>query len=191
MDELTNNFFSMLQLAKTLHDHGIDEKMGADFSGQTLDEDMFYELAYCSIDYIFPNACGYYNENDEVETWVVTDPIIDRFCRLCQEYETKQGIEEKDDPFRCEADDVIRSAIQYQTYHEGFDWRLSASDRGRKRILFFLDAESYLLERLPVILLDIQDGFLDLNQRLEKVLGYGDKILQLPLPAADDRKEAA
>ena len=55
------------------------------------------------------------------------------------------------------------------------DWRLSASDRGRRRLLFFHGPEFYCLEDLPEGLLEIRDGFQAVNFELETALSNLDK----------------
>ena len=59
----------------------------------------------------------------------------------------------------------------YHYYDYNFDWKLSAKDRGRKRVLFFLGPEFCGLYEMPLALLEIWDGFRYLNQKPEAELG--------------------
>ena len=40
---------------------------------------------------IFEDTSSYYNEESGIETWVLSDPMVDRFCELCARLETEKG----------------------------------------------------------------------------------------------------
>ena len=48
-----------------------------------------------------------------------------------------------------------------------YGWKLSAKDRDRKRILFFLGPEFCGLFEMPLALLGLWEGFRYLNRKLE------------------------
>lgn len=170
MVELYSGFFSMLRLAKDLYDNELLERAPRLLQGLTLDEDSFYELAYDTINAIFENTFQDYNEERVMDVYVFCDPLIDRFCHLCWQYEQRGHLTEEENPYRKEIAQIIRSGFEFGGYDYNFDWRLSASDRGRRRLLFFHGPEFYYLEDLPEGLLEIREGFQALNFELEKAL---------------------
>lgn len=180
MVELYSGFFSMLRLAKNLHDSALRDKISDSFQVLRLDEDFYYELAYEAIDIIFENFFSDYNEERGAEIYVFCDPIIDRFCQLCWQYEQRAHLTEEENPYRKRIEAVIRSGFCLSGYDYDFDWRLSANDRGRRRLLFFYGEEFCGLDELPEGLLDIRDGFLELNFALEKALNEltGEKTVE-------------
>ena len=95
MQELNHTFFSALRLAKIFFDSDVPDKAKNDIGIWELDEDSCYALGLEASEWIFQNTAHYYNERKDVDTWLFADPIIDRFCRLCQEYERDKGITEE------------------------------------------------------------------------------------------------
>ena len=193
MTFLDNEFFEMLCLAKILHDSAFSEKFHEKNDQLELDCDSCYELTYEAKSLIFSFTHEEYDEDFCSSTWVFGDPCIDKFCRLCQEYEARHGLAEQKNPYRWEAELMIRDGFTFPDVDYGYDftWYLSAKDRGRKRLLLFTGAEFYHLTSVPAGLLEIREGFESLNQRLERELDSG-KILRLPdMSAAEERKEAA
>lgn len=170
MTELYSEFFEMLHLAKTLHDSAFSETFHQQFGHLTLDCDMCYELAYDSMSLAFAFTFEDYNEDYEFSIWVFGDPCIDKFCRLCQEYETMRGLSEEENPYRREIEQIIRDGFAFPSYSYNFDWCLSAKDRGRKRLLLFTGMEFCGMTYVPEGLLDIREGFDVLNLRLENEL---------------------
>lgn len=192
MIEIFSIFFESLRLAKAFDDHDRFKELCHQFDNRKLDEDLAYEMALTAVDEIFQGTNVYYNEEDDFEIWVLTDPVIDQFCRLCRCYEERKGIGEKENPYMREIERTICSAFSldgYQYYDYNYDWKLSARDRGRKRILFFLGPEFCGLYEMPMALLEIWDGFRYLSRKLEAELGLNKLVPIYPLRA--ERKEAA
>lgn len=170
MVELYPNFFAMLRLAKNLYDCSLMDKLPDYVQSLVLDEDLYYEMAYEAIDIVFEDTFHDYNEEQLMDICVFSDPLIDRFCRLCWQYEQRCHLTEMENPYRKEMERIIRSGFEFGSYSYNFDWRLSASDRGHRRLLFYYGPEFYCLEDLPEGLLEIRDGFQALNLEMEKAL---------------------
>ena len=100
MQELSHTFFSVLRLAKVFFDSDVPDKAKKDLRTWELDEDNCYVLGLKALEWIFRNTEHYYNERKEVDTWLFADPMINRFCQLCQEYERDKGITEDENPCR-------------------------------------------------------------------------------------------
>jgi len=167
MTELYGEFFASLRLAKKLYDCGLAEQFKESFESQILDGDDYWTLAYEAAGWVFQDTCQYYNEEAEIETWLFTDPVIDRFCELCREYETRQGICEEQNSYRRDMAGIIRENFSFNSYSYNYDWRLSSKDRGRKCLLLFIGCEFYSSDEVPAGLLEIKNGFCMLNEKLE------------------------
>lgn len=111
MQELNHTFFSVLRLAKIFFDSDVPDKAKNDIGIWELDEDSCYALGLEASEWIFQNTAHYYNERNDVDTWLFSDPIIDRFCRLCQEYERDKGITEEENPYRSTIEQTIRENL--------------------------------------------------------------------------------
>lgn len=94
MEDLSSYFFHMLYQAKMVHDNPKMKKAWPSFDNIPLDEDAFYELSMELAMSIFEDTSNYYNEESGIETWVLSDPVVDRFCELCARLETEKGLEE-------------------------------------------------------------------------------------------------
>ena len=191
MVELYDEFFSMLRFAKNLYDSGIEELMKERMGSCELDGDYYWELAYDSISWVFRNTNLYYNDGGEIETWVFTDPIIERFCQLCQEYESRRGISEDCDPYRKNMEQIPHECFSFSSYSYGYDWRLSPQDRGRKCLLLFTGCEFYGHDEIFEGLIEIKYGFEKINKQLEQELFQETRIIPLSLVTAAQWKEAA
>ena len=123
MQELNHTFFSILRLAKILFDSDVPDKAKNDIGIWELDEDSCYALGLEASEWIFQNTAHYYNERKDVDTWLFTDPIIDRFCRLCQEYERDKGITEEENPYRSTIEQTIRENFRFDSYSYGYQER--------------------------------------------------------------------
>lgn len=189
MEDLSSYFFHMLYLAKTVHDNPRLKKGWPSFNSIPLDEDAFYELSMELAVSIFEDTSSYYNEESGIETWVLSDPMVDRFCELCARLETEKGLEEGINPYRRNAEQVIHEGFRLNSYSYDYGWRLSAGDRGRWCVLFFSNEEFYGLEELPMAFMEILDGFQELNRQLEAVLGLNKIVPIYPMP--NEWKEAA
>lgn len=170
MVELYPGFFYMLRLAKLLYDSGLVNKFPDEFRTLALGEDFYYELACTAIDAVFETTIRDCNEDRGMDIYVFCDPLIDRFCQLCRQYELSCRMTEEENPYRKDIERIIRTGFCLSGYDYDFTWKLSASDRGRPRILFFCGEEFCCLGEVPEGLLEIREGFQMLNDQLEKVL---------------------
>ena len=191
MTELYDEFFSMLRLAKRLYEYGMAEQIQKWSGSYELDGDNYWDLAYETISWVFRDTRRYYNGRDEIETWLFMDPIIDRFCQLCQEYEERRKISEEDNPYRRDMVRIMHEGLCFNSYSYGYDWRLSPKDRGRKGLLIFTGIEFYSHDEFFEGLMEIRDGFEAMNERLEKELSKETRIIPLSLVTTAQWKEAA
>ncbi len=191
MVELYDEFFSMLRFAKRLCEYDMEDPLKKWFGSDELDGENYWELAFEAISWIFRDTRRYYNEREEIETWMFTDPVIDRFCQLCREYEKRRGISEEENPYRRDMAKIIHEGLTFNSYSYGYDWRLSSKNRGRKCLLLFTGCEFYSHDEVPEGLLEIKNGFETMTACLEKELSRETRIIPLSLVTAAQWKEAA
>ena len=180
MEDLNCYFFHMLCLAKAVHDNPRMKKAWSSFDSIALDEDSYYELSM--------ELSVSYNEESGVETWVLSDPIVYRFCELCERLESEKGLDEGINPYRRNAERMLHESFCLSAYNYDYDWRLSAADRRRKCILFFSADEFYGWHELPGAFMEALDGFQELNRQLEAELGLNKLVPIYPMP--NEWKEA-
>ena len=192
MVELYDEFFSMLRFSKSLYDNDMAECLVNRFGGYPLDGDLYWELTYETIGWVFQDTRHYYNDRNELETWLFTDPVIDRFCQLCEEYEKRGGIGEGENPYRKVLEETIREYFTFSySYGYGYDWRLSKEDRGRKCLLLFTGCEFYNQDEIFDGLIEIKYSFEETIKKLEQEFCQETRIIPLSLVTAAQWKEAA
>lgn len=184
MTELYEEFFAMLRFTKNLHDCGMSDYIKSEIGSCQLDTDDYWGLAYEAISWVFSETRLYFNEFEEIDTWLFTDPLIDHFCQLCQEYEIRKNIREEANPYRKDMERILHEGFQFSSYSYGYDWRLSAKDRGRKCLLLFTGCDFYNTDEIPGGLLDIKDGFETMIAHLEEELSQETRIIPLSLVTA-------
>ena len=189
MTELYEEFFSMLRFAKNLYDCGLTDKLKDVFRFWQLFGDDYWGFAQETIGLVFQDTRLYYNEANEIDTWLFMDPLIDQFCELCQKYEARQGISEENNTYRKDMEQIIHESLCFNSYIYGYDWRLSPSDRGKKCLLLFTGCEFYATDEVTAGLLDIKDGFIAMIAKLESELSKETRLI--PLSLAETYKEAA
>ena len=189
MDELSSYFFHMLRLAKVVHDHPTLKRSWPKFDGIALDEDALYELSWETATSVFQDTSTYYNDEEGMETWVLSYPVVDRFCELCIRLETEKGLEEEINPYRRNAEQMIQDSFCISYCGYDYDWRLSAEHRGNWCVLFYTNEEFYVADELPGAFIEILEGFQELNRQLEAELGLN-KIIPL-YPFMNEWREAA
>lgn len=191
MVELYDEFFSMLRFSKNVYDSGKVGQLKNWFGSCPLDGDLYWELAYETIGWVFQETRHYYNERDEIETWLFMDPVIDHFCQLCQRYEERRGIGEDKNAYRRDMEQVIHEEFCFNSCSYGYDWRLSPDDRGRRRLLLFIGCEFYSHDEIFEGLMGIKYGFEKVNKKLESELSQETRIIPLSLVTAAQWREAA
>lgn len=132
--------------------------------------DETYEIVWDAITSVFPDATGYYNDEIEVDTLVIFDPLIDEYCRLCDEYEQKIGSEPGESDMRRETEWFIYNNFDLSGYACDYDFRIYANGHGRRRLVVLSGIEFYGFEELPGALADIHDALEIQVERLRREL---------------------
>jgi hypothetical protein len=189
---LTIDYYDIesIYLLKQLRDSGVGDRLFGMYKDAEINGDNFYEMVYEAVSSVFENTSNYYNEEDELETWVFMDPLLDEFCRLCEDYEKSRCVGEVDNPFRKDFESILRSGFSFGSYSYNYDWKLSPGDRGKRRLLLFPGPEFYYESEVPCGLVEIHDGLAYCVERLRNELGTDTGQL-IVLPPLAEQKEAA
>lgn len=136
--ELEPYFFDTLCVAKQLWDAGMAERFMKRCGSYPADTEEYYEIFYDGVSSVYEETNNYYNEEKEVESLVIFDPLIDEFFRLCREYERRKGISKEDNPLRdCGLREVYDS---FGFWDYSCDWRL-CDEHGRPRLVILFSCE--------------------------------------------------
>lgn len=151
-------FFQNLGMAKSLADGGYLEPFLERCGDYCVDGESSYELSWEGIACVFPNLCGYCNEDIDTEILVLFDPLIDEFCRLCQLYEEKEGLPHGTSPLRASAVREIYRNFDLYGYHYDYDFRFYHDGHGRGRMVVLMGCEFCGFEQLPAALSGVRNA---------------------------------
>lgn len=163
-------FFQNLHTAKHFFDSGYLKKFLQTCGDYCLDDECDYELAWDGIACIFPNLCSYYNDEIELETIVLFDPLIDEFFRLCSLYEKQEGLPHGSSDLRISTEREIYCNFDLYGYHYDYDFRICHDDHGRGRMVILMGCEFCGFDQLPVVLADVRNELERQVKKLQKEL---------------------
>lgn len=192
MELLDESVFHNLHTVKCLADNGFLEPFLKQCGGNMLDQDDFYDLAWEAITCIFPNVAGYWNQENEVDTVVIFDPLVDEFCRLLAQYEASCGVAPGESDLRRTAVNDVVYAFALDDYPDGFyiydyDFRICDTGHGRKRLVLLSGIEFCGIREVPGALAEVYRTLECQVQRLRRELG----IKQPAVTDAAEEREAA
>ena len=184
-------FWETLYIVKQMHDHGVGDRLLKLFGNDEIDSDSIYELAWEAIGSVFSDTRHYYNSENEIETLVFFDPVIDSFYRLCEEYEQIYGICPEENEFRRSMKNEVRNALSFGDY--SYDYTVVTDTKKslgcRIVLLFYVDFCCH--HEIPGGLLDIRDALVYHGELLRKELAAQKTAVIIPLPQTEPRKEVA
>ena len=192
MEELNDYLWETLYVLKSLYDHGKGKELFDSYASQNIDGDDCYEMALEAIGQIFEDTRCYYNEELELETNVFFDPMITEFFRLCEQYETEDGIPPKNNQFRQDLYHAIDTGFYFSSYSYNYHVYSDTSKKNGCRIVLLFGCEFCNHYEAVDGLLDVYDAFEYQLQRLKEELGMVRKgeILTLPETRTEERKAA-
>ena len=191
MEMLDESVFYNLRTAKRLADGGFLEPFLKRCGGYALDQEDFYELAWDAVACVFPGVTGYWNQENEVDTLVIFDPLVDELCRLLAQHEISCGVTPGESDLRREAVADITRAFDLDDYMDGYyvydyDFRVYDTGHGRKRLVMLSGVEFCGLRQVPGALADVHNALEGQVRRLRLELG-----IEQPAVADANEKEAA
>lgn len=187
--ELEPYFFDNLCVAKQLWDAGVGSRFFDQCGSYTADTEDYYELFYEGAASVYEKTCNYYNEEKEVETLVLFDPLMNEFFRLCREYERRKEISRENDPFRSQGQREIHDSFGFVDYC--CDWWLFDEQHGRPRLVILFDCNFCGHHALPGAIADSRSELENQISRLKKALADLEPQPVITLPAQAELKEAA
>lgn len=191
MELLDESVFHNLLTAKRLADGGFLEPFLKRCGGQDLTQDDFYELVWDAVACVFPGATGYWNQENEVDTLIIFDPLVDELCCLLAQYEASCGVTPGESDLRRDAIVDIVRAFDLDDYMDGYyvydyDFRVYDTGHGRKRLVMLSGIEFCGLREVPGALADVRNALEGQVLRLRRELG-----VKQPEEARTAKKEAA
>ena len=190
MQTIEDSVFQNLYMAKQLAGSGFLKPFLKLCGNQSVDEEDYYGLTWDAISCIFPDATGYWNQEIEVDTIVIFDPLVDEFCRLLTQYEMMGGITPGESDLRHEAATYVCQAFELGDYTDGYlvydyDFRIYDTGHGRKRLVVLTGMEFCGFRELPGALANVRCALEYQVQQLRSELGLE------PRKENEVRKEAA
>ena len=187
--EIDGCLWEVLYAFKALYDHGKHQKLLDEYRDREMCGDDYYDFVVASISHVFADTREYYNEENEVDSYVFFDPLITKFYRLCERYEKERGVSAEDNPFRKDMRSSLESGFYFDSF--AYDYRIynNPEKPGGCRLVLLLCCEFCCHYEIVPGLLDIYEAYQNQLRRLKEELGLIPKSVSLE--AAPELKEAA
>lgn len=182
-------FFDNLCVAKQLWDAGAGNRFFDHCGSFPVDTEDYYELFYYGVASVYKETCNYYNEEKEIETLVLFDPLMDEFFRLCREYEQRKGISREDNPYRRQGQTEVHDSFGFVDYC--CDWWLCDEQHGRPRLVILFDCNFCGHHALPGAIADSRSELESQIIGLRNALAKLEPQPVITLPIQTEMKEAA
>ena len=190
MIEISSWLWESLYILKNIYDHDPDADILKMYSDNELDGDDMYEIAINSMDQVFSDTRSYYNEEREIDITVFSDPVMTECWQACAEYETKAGIEPKQNEYRQELIRDLQSDLHIPDYsYSGIYY--SDLDRGYPRIVMLIGIDFGLHYEIPEALCNAYSSFEYHTKRIKKAIAELEKPKIIELSKKQQRKKAA
>lgn len=192
-----------LFIAKPFYDHGcLDRLLQAAGGTITLSGDELGTLELAAAVCVFADTRCFYQEGrldrrlrynrSSYEGYVLRDPLLDRYDRLCRAYEAAQGCTMAEDPFARALEREVHTCMQMNSYCYEYYWKPGDGGRREAKLVLLLDEEFCAYYSIPPALFGIldfcEDGIPELEAALREAFPGA---AHLPPVPAVCRKEAA
>ena len=192
MVEINEYLWATIYVLKTVYDHNPESPIFHEYASAVIDGDLIYEISENAIQQFFADTREYYNEEDDVATYVFLDPIITQYWKLCDEYEKKLRLDPKDNRFRQDMDQALDSALYINDYSYAYNWYSDTKHEYGCKIVLLCYCEFWSYHWIPKALSEAYDAFVHYTKLIKEA------IAELDLPKTDDpsmqtsqRKKAA
>jgi hypothetical protein len=181
-----------LYVGSIFHEHGrLEDFMKCAGEDTELSPDTMWDVIREPITEVFQDTRYYYHEAhyntvDEyvggLEIFVMRDPLLSRYDRLCREYELRKGFTKVEDPFAADLESAVHRAMQMRSYCYEYRWYDGTMDKKGPRLVLMLDEEFDVYIDIPEALFEILDFCQDKLPALEHALAELDaRIIDLPV----------
>lgn len=187
--ELEPYFFDNLYIAKQLWDAGAGNDFFDRCGSFAADSEDYYALFYEGVASVYKETCNYYNEDKEIETLVLFDPLMDEFFRLCREYERRKGVSPENNQLRRTGQREVHDSFGFVDYC--CDWWLCDEQHGRPRLVILFDCNFCGHHALPGAIADSRSELESQIIGLKKALAELEPQPVITLPVPTELKEAA
>lgn len=178
-----------LYIAKTFYDHDRLEQLLAHLGdGITVSWDELCELERTAVECIFEDTKytwqdprwkrdGEYHSGCDI--YLLRDPILTRYDRLCRAYETKMEIPKEENAFASQLNHAVREAMRWSDYSYDYRWVDGTEDRKGPKLVLLLYDEFASYYCIPDALFSILDFCAEGIPKLEAALS--EPAIQLPV----------
>lgn len=140
--------------------------------GECVDYDTVYEAAGCVTGGIFETTADYYNEDKEVNTYVMADKVMNDFYSLADEYGELNCLGEEDNPYFKKADKEAHDCFGF-SYN--ISWLISHDRESKSRfknklVILTYEYEEYSFVGLAIGVARMYEFFSTSCAELSKLL---------------------
>ena len=192
MVEINEYLWDTIFVLKTVYDHDPESPIFREYADVVLDGDLIYEIAEKAIGQFFTDTREYYNEEDEIVTYVIFDPIITQYWTLCDEYEKRLQLDPKENLFRKDMDRALDSALFINDYCYDYTWYSDTKHEYGCKLVLLCCCEFWSYHWIPTALSEAYDAFVYYTKLIKEAIAELEKpeITDLSLETCQRKKVA-
>ena len=175
MIEINEYLWETIYVLKTVYDHNPESRILRQYADKVIDGDCLYEISENAIYQFFANTREYYNEEDEVVTYVIFDPIITQYWKLCDEYEKRLQLDSKCNRFRTDMDHALGSALYINDYSYDYTWSTDTRRANGCKIILLCACEFWSYHWIPAALSEAYDAFVYYTKLIKEAIAELEK----------------
>ena len=191
MIEISEYLWETLYAIKAVYDHDPKAQIFQLYKDTAIDGDDLFEIAENAINQFFDDTREYFNEDNEVATYVFFDPIITQYWKLCDEYEKRLQLDPKENRFRSDMNRALESALYIPDYSYNAAWYSDTKHKNGCRIVILCYLEFNTYHWIPTALSEAYDAFVHYTQQIKAAIAEVDqpKIGGLKGPGCQDQRK--
>lgn len=192
MVEINAYLWAAVYVLKTVYDHNPESPIFHEYANVVIDGDLIYEISENAIHQFFADTREYYNEEDDVATYVFFDPIITQYWKLCDEYEKRLQLDPKDNCFRKDVDHALDSALYINDYSYDYTWSTDTRRANGCKLVLLCYCEFGSYHWIPKVLSEAYDAFVHYTKLIKEAIAELDeqKTDDLPMQMCQRKKAA-
>lgn len=175
MIEVDEYLWETLFAMKCVYDHDPKSPLLQLYKDTVMDGDYVYEIAENAVDQFFADTRTYYNEEKEITTHVLYDPLMTEFWKLCEAYEEHSQLHPDENKFRKEMDRALECALSLPDYSYNAFWCFDTKHRGGCKLVLLYDCYFECYYMLPAAISEAHDVFTHYTKQIKEALSELDK----------------
>ena len=191
MIEISEYLWETIYTLKGVYDHDPEAPVLKAYRNTAIEGELIYEIAMNSIDQFFSDTREYYNEEADLSVYVLFDPIITEFWRLCDEYEKRLQIKPEENKHRNDMNRALSSALDIPDYSYDARWYFDTKRRSGCRLVLLCYCEFCGYHYIPNALGEAYDAFVYHTQQIREALAELKQPNTAALPVTRRRRSRA